>query len=145
MKALDFSKPFRHLIRRHFIQTAAASAVALSARSGPNVFAADAAKPSLLGTQCTLGTARRRGKIMGGKIMILPQESQSESNDGMLDEAINSPGYKRLWSAERLKAYREKLQRTERQRASRRQHSRLLPNPAAGRPQRHGPHPRSHP
>ncbi|MCX6909623.1 MAG: DegT/DnrJ/EryC1/StrS family aminotransferase [Verrucomicrobia bacterium] len=28
-------------------------------------------------------------------------------NDGMLDEAINSPGYKRLWSAERLKAYRE--------------------------------------
>jgi len=31
-------------------------------------------------------------------------------NDGMLDEAINSPGYKRLWSAARLKAYREKLQ-----------------------------------
>jgi len=28
-------------------------------------------------------------------------------NDGMLDEAINSPGYKRLWSADRLKAYRE--------------------------------------
>jgi len=31
-------------------------------------------------------------------------------NDGMFDEAINSPGYKRLWSADRLKAYREKLQ-----------------------------------
>jgi dTDP-4-amino-4,6-dideoxygalactose transaminase len=28
-------------------------------------------------------------------------------NDGILDEAINSPGYKRLWSAARLKAYRE--------------------------------------
>ncbi len=26
--------------------------------------------------------------------------------DGILDEAINSPGYKRLWSADRLKAYR---------------------------------------
>jgi dTDP-4-amino-4,6-dideoxygalactose transaminase len=25
--------------------------------------------------------------------------------DGMLDEAVNSRGYKRLWSAERLKAY----------------------------------------
>ena len=31
-------------------------------------------------------------------------------NDGMLDEAINSPGYKRLWSAERLKAYRDSFQ-----------------------------------
>lgn len=28
-------------------------------------------------------------------------------NDGMLDEAINSTGYKRLWSAARLKAYRD--------------------------------------
>jgi dTDP-4-amino-4,6-dideoxygalactose transaminase len=28
-------------------------------------------------------------------------------NDGIIDEAINSTGYKRLWSAERLKAYRE--------------------------------------
>lgn len=28
-------------------------------------------------------------------------------NDGLLDEAINSVGYKRLWSEERLKAYRE--------------------------------------
>ena len=28
-------------------------------------------------------------------------------NDGMLDEAIASRGFKRLWSAERLKAYRE--------------------------------------
>jgi hypothetical protein len=27
-------------------------------------------------------------------------------NDGMLDEAVNSPGYKRLWGAERLKVYR---------------------------------------
>jgi len=27
--------------------------------------------------------------------------------DGLLDEAINSRGYKRLWSADRLKAYRE--------------------------------------
>jgi dTDP-4-amino-4,6-dideoxygalactose transaminase len=30
--------------------------------------------------------------------------------DGMLDEAINSRGYQRLWSAERLKAYRDSLQ-----------------------------------
>ena len=28
-------------------------------------------------------------------------------NDGLLDEAINSRGYKRLWSADRLKAYRD--------------------------------------
>ncbi|MFA5189133.1 MAG: DegT/DnrJ/EryC1/StrS family aminotransferase [Verrucomicrobiia bacterium] len=28
-------------------------------------------------------------------------------NDGIIDEAINSTGYKRLWSADRLKAYRE--------------------------------------
>jgi len=28
-------------------------------------------------------------------------------NDGMFDETINSTGYKRLWSADRLKAYRE--------------------------------------
>jgi dTDP-4-amino-4,6-dideoxygalactose transaminase len=28
-------------------------------------------------------------------------------NDGMFDETINSTGYKRLWSAERLKAYRD--------------------------------------
>jgi hypothetical protein len=28
-------------------------------------------------------------------------------NDGIFDEAINSTGYKRLWSADRLKAYRE--------------------------------------
>jgi len=28
-------------------------------------------------------------------------------NDGMFDEAINSTGYKRLWGADRLKAYRE--------------------------------------
>jgi len=27
--------------------------------------------------------------------------------DGLLDEAINSRGYRRLWSAERLKAYRD--------------------------------------
>ena len=27
--------------------------------------------------------------------------------DGIFDEAINSRGFKRLWSAERLKAYRE--------------------------------------
>ena len=31
-------------------------------------------------------------------------------NDGLLDEAINSRGYKRLWSAERLKAYRDSFQ-----------------------------------
>jgi perosamine synthetase len=30
--------------------------------------------------------------------------------DGLLDEAINSRGYKRLWSPERLKAYRESFQ-----------------------------------
>ena len=30
--------------------------------------------------------------------------------DGMLDEAINSRGYKRLWGAARLKAYRESFQ-----------------------------------
>ena len=30
-------------------------------------------------------------------------------NDGIIDEAINSAGYKRLWSSERLKAYRESL------------------------------------
>ena len=28
-------------------------------------------------------------------------------NDGLLDEAIASRGFKRLWSAERLKAYRD--------------------------------------
>ena len=28
-------------------------------------------------------------------------------NDGIFDETINSTGYKRLWSADRLKAYRE--------------------------------------
>jgi hypothetical protein len=28
-------------------------------------------------------------------------------NDGLLDEAINSTGYKRLWGAGRLKAYRD--------------------------------------
>ncbi len=28
-------------------------------------------------------------------------------NDGIFDETIASPGYKRLWSADRLKAYRE--------------------------------------
>jgi hypothetical protein len=49
---------------------------------------------------------------MRGKIMILPKNhprkcARPANNDGMLDEAINSPGYKRLWSAERLKAYRE--------------------------------------
>jgi dTDP-4-amino-4,6-dideoxygalactose transaminase len=41
-----------HLTRRHFIQSAAASSAALawlSARTGPNVFAADAAKPAILG------------------------------------------------------------------------------------------------
>jgi dTDP-4-amino-4,6-dideoxygalactose transaminase len=31
-------------------------------------------------------------------------------NDGLLDEAINSRGFKRLWSAKRLKAYRESFQ-----------------------------------
>jgi hypothetical protein len=30
--------------------------------------------------------------------------------DGLLDEAIASRGYKRLWSAERLKAYRDSFQ-----------------------------------
>ncbi|MBM3892553.1 MAG: hypothetical protein FJ388_25835 [Verrucomicrobia bacterium] len=30
--------------------------------------------------------------------------------DGLLDEAINSRGYKRLWPAERLKAYRDSFQ-----------------------------------
>ena len=60
---------------------------------------------------------RMRGKIMAGKIMILPsmilpksrpRTSMKPDKQGrMLDEAINSPGYKRLWSAERLKAYRE--------------------------------------
>jgi perosamine synthetase len=30
--------------------------------------------------------------------------------DGLLDEAINSRGYKRLWSADRLKAYRDSFQ-----------------------------------
>ncbi len=30
--------------------------------------------------------------------------------DGLLDEAINSRGFKRLWSAERLKAYRDSFQ-----------------------------------
>ena len=30
--------------------------------------------------------------------------------DGLLDEAIASRGFKRLWSAERLKAYRESFQ-----------------------------------
>ncbi len=32
---------------------------------------------------------------------------REQYNDGLLDETINSRGYKRLWSAERLKAYRE--------------------------------------
>ena len=31
-------------------------------------------------------------------------------SDGLLDEAINSRGFKRLFSAERLKAYRESFQ-----------------------------------
>jgi len=31
-------------------------------------------------------------------------------NDGLLDEAINSRGFKRLFTAERLKAYRESFQ-----------------------------------
>jgi dTDP-4-amino-4,6-dideoxygalactose transaminase len=31
-------------------------------------------------------------------------------NDGLLDEAIASRGYRRLWSAERLKAYRDSFQ-----------------------------------
>jgi hypothetical protein len=30
--------------------------------------------------------------------------------DGLLDEAIASRGFKRLWSAERLKAYRDSFQ-----------------------------------
>jgi len=48
---------------------------------------------------------------MGGKIMILSSmilpKNVPVNHDGMLDEAINSTGYKRLWSAARLKAYRE--------------------------------------
>jgi perosamine synthetase len=32
---------------------------------------------------------------------------QEQYNDGLLDEAIASRGYKRLWSAERLRAYRD--------------------------------------
>jgi len=57
------------------------------------------------------------GRRMRGKIMILssvilpksrPRTSMKPDKQGrMLDEAINSPGYKRLWSAERLKTYRE--------------------------------------
>lgn len=35
-------------------------------------------------------------------------------NDGILDEAINSPGYKRFCSAERMKAYRESLKELKR-------------------------------
>jgi hypothetical protein len=31
-------------------------------------------------------------------------------NDGLLDETIASRGYKRLWPAERLKAYRDSFQ-----------------------------------
>ena len=31
-------------------------------------------------------------------------------NDGLLDEAINSRGYKRLFGAQRLKAYRDSFQ-----------------------------------
>ena len=34
-------------------------------------------------------------------------------NDGLLDEAINSRGFKRLFSAERLKAYRESFRELE--------------------------------
>jgi len=53
----------------------------------------------------------RRGKIMSGKIMILPSmilpENVPVNHNRMLDEAINPPGFKRLWSADRLKAYRE--------------------------------------
>ncbi|MCX7826542.1 MAG: twin-arginine translocation signal domain-containing protein [Verrucomicrobiae bacterium] len=49
MKTFDSSKPPQPLSRRHFIQTAAVGAVALGARSGPNVFAADADKPAILG------------------------------------------------------------------------------------------------
>jgi dTDP-4-amino-4,6-dideoxygalactose transaminase len=49
MKTSHSSKHHHPLTRRHFIQTAAASAVALGARTGPNVFAADADKPAVLG------------------------------------------------------------------------------------------------
>ncbi len=51
-----------------------------------------------------------RGKFMQalGKEGVPSSGGYGEQyNDGMLDEAINSTGYKRLWSADRLKAYRE--------------------------------------
>jgi len=35
---------------------------------------------------------------------------REQYNDGLLDEAINSRGFKRLWSSERLKAYRDSFQ-----------------------------------
>jgi perosamine synthetase len=38
------------------------------------------------------------------------QGYQEQYFDGLLDEAINSRGFKRLFSAERLKAYRESFQ-----------------------------------
>lgn len=49
-----------------------------------------------------VGTSRTRVSAL--RLMCRYGE---QYNDGMLDEAINSPGYKRLWSADRLKAYRE--------------------------------------
>jgi hypothetical protein len=35
---------------------------------------------------------------------------REQYNDGLLDEAINSRGFKRLWPAARLKAYRDSFQ-----------------------------------
>jgi dTDP-4-amino-4,6-dideoxygalactose transaminase len=54
------------------------------------------------------GLSRRRFMQALGAEGIPCGDGYSEQyNDGMIDEAINSTGYKRLFSAERLKAYRE--------------------------------------
>jgi len=49
-------------------------------------------------------------KAMGAEGVPCGSVYREQYYDGLLDEAIASRGYKRLWSAERLKAYRDSFQ-----------------------------------
>ncbi len=65
--------------------------------------------------------------------------------DGLLDEAITSRGFKRLFSAERLKAYRDSFQELKGNKQVCETTVGISQTDAPGRPQRHGPYYRSDP
>ncbi len=61
----------------------------------------------------TVGTAGAASIVAGsaGAVASLAADGKEKlAIDGLLDEAISSRGFKRLFTAERLKAYRDSLQ-----------------------------------